>query len=107
MGSDSTCSRSWSKRIFWRDRADEDEVALATAWADARLGGVGRALMLFEFDWCGGLDCRWGRGLELQEKACLDGHLTFGRVPQAKIADFMQALRQHMLEEAAHELVAL
>src|SRR5258708_411821 len=57
---------------------------------------------------CRGRDRESGaRAVELQEEACLSGAVTLGRVPQAKIADLVQALGQDVLEEAANELVAL
>jgi hypothetical protein len=55
----------------------------------------------------GGFGVGRGCAFELEEEASLSGAVTFGRVPQAKIADFVQAFGQNVLEEAANELVAV
>lgn len=77
-------------------------------WADTRFGAVGGALMTgFGSGRCGGVGRGRGCTFELQEQAGLSGAVTFGRVPQSKIADLVQARGQDMLKEASEELVAL
>src|ERR1700688_3466999 len=44
---------------------------------------------------------------EFQQEARLSGEMAFGRMPEAEVADLVQAGREDVLEEAAHELMAL
>src|SRR5712692_7196509 len=107
-------SRSWSEGVLW-EPADVDEVSEAATRTDARLracrsrGGVGDALSRGLGGCGGGLRRQLGRSraIELQQEAGLSGEVAFGRMPKAKVADLVEAGREHMLEEAAHELVAL
>ena len=108
-------SRSWSEGVLWKP-ADVDEVSEAATRTDARLstcrslGRVGDALSRgLEIGGCSGLrrEFRRSDAVELQQEASLSGEVAFGRVPEAKVADLVQAGREDMLEEAAHELVAL
>ena len=48
----------------------------------------------------------FGRCLQLQPLAHSGGVVALCRVPQAGVADLVEAARQHVLKEAAHELVA-
>ena len=47
------------------------------------------------------------RSVELQHVADPGGVVALGGMPQAEVADLVEAARQHMLEEAAHELLAV
>src|SRR5580700_1000341 len=113
-------SLSWSEGVLW-EPADVDEMSEAATRTDARLsacrslGRVGDALSRgVEIGGCGGglrqeLRLRGERrrsgSIELQQEASLSGEVAFGMVPEAKVADLVQAGREDMLEEAAHELV--
>lgn len=110
--SKATGRRSWPKWILWQ-RADVDKLALSASRTDLRRGVVVRHL-------CSGFEIRgWGgRGvsrfqgelsgsIEAQEKTGLSGLFAPGWVPEAEIADLVQAAGEDMLKEAAHELVAL
>ena len=46
-----------------------------------------------------------GRRLQLQHLSHPGGVMTLRGVPQAGVADLVEAARQHVLEEAAHEFV--
>ena len=46
------------------------------------------------------------RRLQLQHLPCPGGVVAVGGMPQAKVADLVEAARQHVLEEAAHKLFA-
>src|SRR5882672_10398069 len=99
--------RSWSERVLW-EPADVDEVSEAATRTDAWCGRVGNALSR-GLGGCGRLrrGLRHGGAIELQQEARLSGEVAFGRVPETGVADLVQAGGEHMLEEAAHELVAL
>ena len=47
------------------------------------------------------------RSVELQHVADPGGVVALGGMPQAEVADLVEAARKHMLEEAAHELLAV
>ena len=97
--------RSWSQGLLWHQPADVDEAASAAARADARFGGS--ALMtVFWVSRRSRLGRRRGGALEFQEQAGARGEVAPGRVPEAKIADLVQAAGEDVLEETAHELVA-
>ena len=48
-----------------------------------------------------------GRSVELQHVANPRGVVASGGMPQAEVADLVEAAWKHMLEEAAHELSAV
>src|SRR3984957_5825797 len=99
--------RSWSERVLWKP-ADMDEMSEAATRTDARCGRVGDALSR-GLGGCGSLRRGLSRSdaFELQQEARLSGEMAFGRMPEAKVADLVQAGGGHMLGEAAHELMAL
>ena len=86
--------------------ADEQEKAFAAAGTDPRIVRrfrVGR--------WIGGvrtdLAARLHRlPVEKKQQTSAGGFFALGGMPEAEVADFMQAFRQDVLEEAAHELLA-
>ena len=47
------------------------------------------------------------RSVELQHVADPGGVVALGGMPQAEVADLVEAARKHMLEEAAHELLTV
>src|SRR3984957_19641525 len=99
--------RSWSERVLWKP-ADMDEMSEAATRTDARCGRVGDALSRGHGG-CGSLRRGLSRSdaFEFQQEARLSGEMAFGRMPEAEVADLVQAGREDVLEEAAHELMAL
>ena len=97
---------SWSLGLLRRKLADKEETTRAAARADARivrLFGVGGRI--------GGVRADLGskrRRLRVEQKQQpgAGGILAPDGMPQAEVADLVQALGQDMLEEAAHELLA-
>src|SRR3979490_678850 len=56
-----------------------------------------------------GGSCRWTRCRRTVEQEHVTGSFSVlapSRVPEAVVADFVQTFGQHVLQEAAHELVA-
>ena len=94
-----------SQGLLRDEPADVEEPASAAARTDTRFDGDGGVFVRVFVP--GGIV---GRGriyaLEFQEKAGARGEGAPGRVPEAKIADLVQAAREDVLEEAAHELVS-
>ena len=54
----------------------------------------------------GGRGWRCGGVVEQQHQPGPGGEIAFGRVPQAEVADLVETLGQHVLEETTDELVA-
>jgi hypothetical protein len=79
---------------FVATRADPGTVGLrmGSGWIGCVRDGLGVAR------------CCWA--VELEEEAGSSGLLAPGGVPQAGVADFVEAFGQNMLQEPAHELVA-
>jgi hypothetical protein len=93
---------SWSKRVAGAEAAEVDEATLPAAGAEGKFGldhgGRGRVLRVRR---------RLRAPLARQQQARLLDERASGRVPEAEIADLVQALGQHVAEEPAHELAAL
>src|SRR5580693_2017988 len=92
---------SWSKGVLWKP-ADVEEVTIAAARTDARCWIGGGALLAgIEIGGGVGLCSRLRRELrqgprrsdafELQQEASLRGKVAFGRVPEAEVADLVEA----------------
>ena len=98
---------SWSERFFGREPTDIDEVAFVAERTSAWHGWVVSALAgLFVLGWLGWLGDWPACLIELQTQAHLSGFGSFGRVPEAEVADLMKSLGEDMLEETAHKLMA-
>src|SRR3954454_10462838 len=102
------CAGSWRHGLLRGEQADEDQPPLtvrADRWLDRRherLGGwldrsTGQGMLR---------QVRLGRRLELQHLPPPSGVVALHRMPQAAVADLVEAARQHMLKEAAHERLA-
>jgi len=99
---------SWCLGLFWREPMEEDEMALAAAWTDARLYWLEALIVIFWIvEIAAGVGWRRLSALEVQEQADVAGGTTFGRMPQAEIANLMQAFWEDVLKEAADELEAI
>lgn len=100
---------SWSKGILGEEPAQVDETATAATWTDTWRYGLsfvfvlGAALFVLWSGWRGGRN--WA--LEFQQLPGPSGTGALRGVPQAKITDLMKTVGQDMLEEPAHELVAV
>jgi len=79
--------------LFAFERAAIDE-AFPPPPASILIGGCGGGLRQ-------GL--RRSGTVELQQEAGLSGEVAFGRMPKAKVADLVEAGREHMLEEAVDQ----
>ena len=101
---------SWSKDLFW-GRA----CACRSRWPSC--GNVGSGAVRwrwrrFDAGFGSGRLRRggpwsWGfRAIERQEQTGARSMIAPGGMPEAEVADLVQALRQHVLQEAAHELMA-
>ncbi len=94
---------SWSLGPLRGKLADEQEKAFAAAGTDPRsvrlfrIGGVGAHLG----------SKRRRLTVEQKQQTGAGGILALGGMPQAEVADLVQALGQYVLEEAAHELLAV
>ncbi len=91
---------SWSLGPLRGNLADEQETTRAAARADPRTVRLFRA---------GGVCARLGSKrrrltVEKKQKSGAGGVLAFGGMPQAEVADLVQALGQDVLEEATQEL---
>src|SRR5208282_3113282 len=102
------CRGSWRHGLLRGEHADEDQPPL-TVRTHPRLDRRHRLH--------GGWYERWSgravlyqvglrRRLQLQHLPYPGGVPALRGMPQAEVTDFVEAARQHMLEEAAHELVA-
>jgi len=81
-------------------------VTLLAATADPRAGGMRIIASLIGRSVSGPrLIARRGAVVELEQETYPRGLLTPGGVPQAEVADLVQALGQDMLEEPTHEFV--
>ena len=99
---------SWCHGLPRRESADEDQAALMTVRTDQRLGGW-RGLRAGWLKWRDDgllrrVDFEWR--LQLQHLPYPGGIVALRGVPQAEVAHLMEPAWQHVLEEAAHELVA-
>jgi hypothetical protein len=102
------CGGSWCHGLAWRKRADEDQLPLMTVRTDQRLHRR-HWLRAVRLEWRTDRVLRWlglGRRLELQHLPYSGGVVALSGMPQAEIANLVEAARQHVLEEATHELVA-
>src|ERR1700722_9686778 len=97
---------SWSLGLLRRKLADKQETTRAAARADARI------IRLFRVGGrIGGVRADLGSKrhrlrVEQKQQPGAGGILAPDGMPQAEVADLVQALGQDMLEEAAHELLA-
>src|SRR5271170_7835425 len=97
---------SWSLGPLRGNSADKQEKAFAAARTDprtVRLFRVGGRI--------GGFRAHWGLSrcrlrVEPKQQARAGGVFASDGMPQAEVADLVQALGQDVLEEAAHELLA-
>jgi len=106
------CCGSWTTHLHGIELADMYEMAALAAGTDAlrsvrrcrpcrlvlaypgRLGG----------GWVGGRD---RRAVKRQELSGSCGGVATARMPEAGVSHLVQPLRQHVLQEAAHELVTM
>src|SRR5580692_3468618 len=100
--------RSWSHGLLRREPADEDQPPLLAMRTDHRLDRGHRLCV----DRLWRRDAGVLRRLKLERRPQLQhlpdpsGVVALRRMPQTEVADLVEAARQHMLEEAAHELLA-
>jgi hypothetical protein len=97
---------SWSVCLFGGEASNADQVPLLATRTDAGLlwSHRVRAWVCVGHDRFGMVrDCR---ALELQQEASTGSLLAPGRMPKAEVADLVQSLGQHVLQEPTHELVA-
>jgi hypothetical protein len=100
---------SWRHGLLRGEHADEDQPPL-TVWTDPRLDRRHRLRAGWHDRWSGRIvvprqvDLR--RRLELQHLPYPGGVATLRGMPQAEVTHLVEAARQHVLEEAAHELLA-
>src|SRR5208337_4804294 len=102
------CRGSWRHGLLRGEHADEDQLPL-TVRTDPRLDRRRRLHGGWYERWsASGLLCQVDlrRRLELQHLPYPGGVVALRGMPQAEVTDFVEAARQHVLEEAAHELVA-
>src|SRR5271154_271751 len=97
---------SWSLGPLRGELADEQEEAFAAAGTDPRIVRrcrVGR--------WIGGVRADLAARLRRlpvgkKQQTSAGSAFALGGMPEAEVADLVQTLRQDVLEEAAHELLA-
>ena len=99
--------RSRSLGLFWQEPADEDEMAEAALWTDTLGRDAGLIAAAGRLGIGEGLWREVLSTLHVQQQTDVAGDGAFARVPEAEIANLVQSLGQDVLEEAAHELLAI
>src|ERR1700679_504629 len=99
---------SWSHRLLSGEPTDEDHPPLLTVRTDHRLDRRHR-LCIRRHKWrtdrlLWRIELGWR--LELQHLPHPRGIVALRGMPQTEVSDLVEAARQHVLEEAAHELLA-
>jgi len=101
--------QSWPHGLLAGERADEDQPSLLTVRTDPRFDRRHWPHAGW-YEWRGGRVLhQLGNGwhLELQHLPHPGGVVALRGMPQAEVADLVKTARQHVLEEAAHELIAV
>src|SRR5882724_12997581 len=104
------CIGSWSTHLSGIELANMLEVADLAARTTAQLRGQrSEGTLALRSGWVGGLLFRpcASRRFERQQLTGASSMIATARMPQTRVAHLVQPFRQHVLQEAAHELVAV
>lgn len=100
-----SCEGSWPESVLGGQPANIDKVSAAAVGANPEFP---ESRLISRFGPGGLLDLHgwWLGAIELQEETSLSGLRSLCWMPEAEIADLVEALGEDMLQETTNELVA-